>query len=1375
MPSIWESIFGKKNAEEQPSDATSRALGVQSNLSMLPLRTATENKGPLGRDTKPEDTARANSVSQLFAQQSKQGAGTTIVPQATNVSVPSELTPEMKVALEEGNNRRATDSVKRILDPVTVASGDKEAIVEGLRREALHASENIGVDKDIGERTGRTFQYSAGFGAGTESIGRGTVSLLDKANELLGGEKQDSRGMLIEPKNRMDEALSALDVLAPDVAAKTRMDIDSYGLRTGFIAAGQMTPDILTSFVPGIGISKLTRAIPAMKALRASGNAGSIMLANVIENEAANIGVNLTLGAVHGQTIEQTMRSIAANPSSLLPFSQKRQFVYGAVADYIAGRATGMDEHEALLNAGTGIAGNIGARLQVSAELRAAFLKKVQNGIDTLYEYRQANPTDIQGALKMTDQFYKNMDREAKLLYQKPKEKFRAEGEQRLAGLKTTQGQLLPEQGKPASKQEVRDAAISAIDILTGKKSIESKSDLSPEHSNAEGNASSVMQLVQDKGLRSALRKVTGKNGYLALEELDPESMPALFAKMRDNIEAGSETLRKLNSIASSFQDTMDAQHFHDTLMRNIDEARNPTRKKSTYTEVAEQIQSAMDKQLIAPTEKIVGDVTAKDAKSILLGEKVEKPQDAVPEAVRRQEELDNQMGLVKTLLADRDVSAITKQKLEAMNTMKSDETHAKNNKLAEEVIASDPVYAEAYVRSQDTPFNQIKSTLSLKLIDHYDRLSASTTDPSLKNQYAQKAAELSLAAADQALGAGRGIQAIWEWMKNRPGAVVRIMNKLVENAKEKDASVESLSKDQIAKIYNLASEMKSTSDPKIKSEKMGKILDIVAENVKPSFWDKLDAYRYSNMLLAPLSVGKGLVTNLQQVFLQRPATLFVENFDFYNLLTRGKSDGLKAVSQHYKEVFNAFHTAVLAARDVVAGKSLIENIDLSTGSMEASIKQRSIHPALQIAGKLYEAVDKFGETLLIASEYKRTGDLEGATKTAKELLARTQKFDAETHAKLPTISRGIDNMYNWFASGRSSAAGRWTSWVIPFMKTATRMAQLSVEFSPLGFADSRVFTGKMNKEMVARAAVGSMVSLFATQAVMSGRMTTGVPSDTKERELFYAMNKKPWSLKVGDRYYSLAWFGTLGLAMALPAIVNEAFSKDRKAISDSTLEHVAKIGLDIFQFIGTQLPIQNVSVLARMLGGDDSLSLGKTAAFTAEQLVPLASMLRWVGKINDPVVRQVADGWELFLRDSVPGYSTTLTPYTKPNGEEQTRSMLDVLTPFGGSLPEDTRFKDEAEARQMELQLNAVQNKGKKWYDKAHDFYKQGRKDLSDKILTDHEKEINLYEQLKKVRETFISPIDSAIQERRTPELLRKKKEDLSIIINKLKEANAF
>jgi hypothetical protein len=265
-------------------------------------------------------------------------------------------------------------------------------------------------------------------------------------------------------------------------------------------------------------------------------------------------------------------------------------------------------------------------------------------------------------------------------------------------------------------------------------------------------------------------------------------------------------------------------------------------------------------------------------------------------------------------------------------------------------------------------------------------------------------------------------------------------------------------------------------------------------------------------------------------------------------------------------------------------------------------------------------------------------------------------------------------------------AGGDIAEFLIPFSGVPSSIATRMIERTPIGWATEIVKQIK-NKSFDQRAmtqaiANGSMaVPLIGAGSALAnaGLMTLGYPTEKKERDLWEAEGKQPYSIKVGDQWLSLNYFQPAGNLIAAGAEYQNAINEGEDPETAFTNA-----------LAGSGKAFTEQSFLKGVSGGINALtdpqrSAEKFAEQTAGSIVP--NFIRTAARATDPVQREM-NGVVDAVTAGIPGARQTLPAKTNIYGEDVPRrgSMLDeIVNPFKPS--KDLTAENRMTAALRELQ----------------------------------------------------------------------------------------
>jgi hypothetical protein len=188
-------------------------------------------------------------------------------------------------------------------------------------------------------------------------------------------------------------------------------------------------------------------------------------------------------------------------------------------------------------------------------------------------------------------------------------------------------------------------------------------------------------------------------------------------------------------------------------------------------------------------------------------------------------------------------------------------------------------------------------------------------------------------------------------------------------------------------------------------------------------------------------------------------------------------------------------------------------------------------------------------------------------------------------------------------------------------------------------------------------------MTAVGTTMAMLGQTTWTAPADKKERDLFYATGRKPFSIMVGDKWIPAWWMGPAAMAFLLPTAFKYYTADQRNALKEGAVEKTVDILAGTAHFIGSQSSVQSIGALFDVLGGNQDPSFNRVMATSAEQFIPLSGLLRNAAKVLDPVFHK-PDGFWQSVESTIPGLSQDVPVLHAPHGEVSAR------IPWNGAMP---------------------------------------------------------------------------------------------------------
>jgi hypothetical protein len=182
------------------------------------------------------------------------------------------------------------------------------------------------------------------------------------------------------------------------------------------------------------------------------------------------------------------------------------------------------------------------------------------------------------------------------------------------------------------------------------------------------------------------------------------------------------------------------------------------------------------------------------------------------------------------------------------------------------------------------------------------------------------------------------------------------------------------------------------------------------------------------------------------------------------------------------------------------------------------------------------------------------------ATNRAAELVQNptSQMIDAaQEQAELQTYTERPDRIMSWFLAGRKIPG---MNYLLPFVQIPYNITKNAVRYSPFGFNPKKTKTPEASR-MLARMMVGSLFMGAMAYPWKKHELTGAAPKSPAERDEFSRSGKQPFSIKVGNRWYSYLALSHLGLLASGVASIADKWKKEWRPDPAQAVEQFAFYG----------------------------------------------------------------------------------------------------------------------------------------------------------------------------------------------------------------------
>jgi len=386
----------------------------------------------------------------------------------------------------------------------------------------------------------------------------------------------------------------------------------------------------------------------------------------------------------------------------------------------------------------------------------------------------------------------------------------------------------------------------------------------------------------------------------------------------------------------------------------------------------------------------------------------------------------------------------------------------------------------------------------------------------------------------------------------------------------------------------------------------------------------------------------------------------------------------------------------------------------------------------VRIPGRLLIAADELAKSInyesrihALAYRYARQlGKHDFADNYARLLANPTDKMkaDAAREARIRTFTEPLGKVGRMATSLRNSHPI--FKILFPFVTTPTNIAKYGLKRTPLGFIDTymKFKRGELStdniaaiEEDIAAPLMGSIVFFAVYNLISSGLLTGGGPTDKDKRRTLRNSGWQPYSVKIGDKYYSYERLEPIGSVVGMAADFAEISEKseDYENLGTAVIQSFAKN-------IASKTFLQGVTDVINALSDPDRYGDKYVQRFLTS-VVP--SFVRRAASAVDPTLRKTENVKEAF-QSRLPYLSKALLPRRDIFGREieyEGNIFSRFILPIGIS----TESKDPVDKELIRLKIypNMPSDRvsGEKLTPEQYDQYAKESGEMAHKILIDY------------------------------------------------------
>jgi len=432
------------------------------------------------------------------------------------------------------------------------------------------------------------------------------------------------------------------------------------------------------------------------------------------------------------------------------------------------------------------------------------------------------------------------------------------------------------------------------------------------------------------------------------------------------------------------------------------------------------------------------------------------------------------------------------------------------------------------------------------------------------------------------------------------------------------------------------------------KQKNFTELADLVSKNVPSSTGDKIINLWRAGLLTAPTTTGGNILGNTGEAAVRK---------GFVNPVATAADAAMGLVTG--KRTMTMAKPGEFGAGFIKGSKEFGKNVDSAkydvtrrtnydTKAVDAYVN--GVYRLMGIADTPFSGAAEKEALSSIAKAEAINSKLKGKAREQfiKDFIANPPE-QALTRAKQEADYATFKNptFLGKVAAGAKRPAGPVGDFFIPFTQVPAAIATRIVERTPVGIANQVVkqikhiksggeFDQRAMSQAIGNGLFGPAIMGAGFALASDNKLTFGYPTDDKERALWDEEGKQPYSVKVGNRWYSLNYLQPFGTLLAIGGQAADA-KKRGEDIQSIVGQGVATAG----QSVANQSFLKGISGALEAVT-DPERSVQKYVEQTSSSIVP--NFVRSFARATDPIQRKpegIAEG----VKSGIPGLRDDTTP----------------------------------------------------------------------------------------------------------------------------------
>jgi hypothetical protein len=460
-------------------------------------------------------------------------------------------------------------------------------------------------------------------------------------------------------------------------------------------------------------------------------------------------------------------------------------------------------------------------------------------------------------------------------------------------------------------------------------------------------------------------------------------------------------------------------------------------------------------------------------------------------------------------------------------------------------------------------------------------------------------------------------------------------------------------------------------------------------EAVKATTWEKIVEAWKAGLLSGPVTHVANIMGNTTFMVLRAPIEALAAGFG----ALRGGADRVQAAEPLAR--------VVGALQGSLDGLKLAGHV-LRTGEQPGKSEQyrqaisglkgdviRLPYRFLSAEDAIFKTMNERGEAYSLAT---RQATIEGLNPLTREFSERVVQLVQDPPAKMAEAitEAGARFTFNTELGEKGRAVQNFVrtwhlEWAIPFIRTPANIAKELGRMTPAAplvkeWREAMAKPGAERDKALAEIAVGTGIMTSVFIFALDGSITGAGEPDAGKRRVQQAGGWQPYSIKVGDTYYSYQRLQPVGTLMGLAADIAEVWDH----LTEEEADKIPKMLTVAFgNAVTNQTFLQGITNIVNALSDPKRFGPRLAQQFAAS-VVP--NIVGQTTAMNDPLTREV-DSMVDAIKARIPGARETLLPKRDVFGEPvHTKERLGGLSP----IVESKESADPVRAEAARLNISA-------------------------------------------------------------------------------------